>query len=66
MNLGQQLRESNIRGALLIAASLPRNKDGVPRYSRNKELAKWQAAVWVLSEELKRHVPQSEPTNEKA
>jgi len=59
MNLGQQLRESNIRGALLIAATIPRSKDGVPRYSRNKELAKWQAACWVLSEELKRHAPRT-------
>lgn len=57
MNLGQKLRESNVRGALLIAASIPRNKDGVPRYSRNKEVAKWQAACWILSEELMRHVP---------
>jgi hypothetical protein len=60
MNLGQKLRESNVRGALLIAATIPKSKDGVPRYSRNKELAKWQAAVWILSEELMRHVPTSE------
>lgn len=57
MNLGQKLRESNVRGALLIAATIPKNKNGVPRYSRNKELAKWQAAVWILSEELMPHVP---------
>jgi hypothetical protein len=55
MNLGTQLRESNIRGALMIAATIPKSKYGVPRYSRNKELAKWQAVAWVLSEELKRH-----------
>ena len=60
MNLGQQLRESNLRGALLIAGALKRNEDGVPRYSRNKELARWQAAAWILAEELKRHVPTPE------
>lgn len=58
MNLGQRLRESNIKGALTIADTIPRNKDGVPRYSRNKELAKWQAAVWILAREFRELTPQ--------
>lgn len=51
-NLGTRLHEANIKGALAIVAALPRSKDGVPRYSRNKELAKWQATSWILAQQL--------------
>jgi hypothetical protein len=57
MNLGSKLRESNVKGALAIADRIPRNTDGVPRYSRNKELAKWQAAVWILAQEVRQFQP---------
>ena len=55
MNFGQQLRNDNLKRALEIVDSLPGNKDelGIPRYSRNKELAKWQAAAVCLADELR-------------
>lgn len=49
-SLGQQLHDANVSRALLIAEGLPRSKDGLPKYSRNKELAKWQAAAYCLAE----------------
>lgn len=52
MNLGKKLRAANIKGSLDLVMSLPTNEHGVPRYSRNKELAKWQAAAHTLAVEL--------------
>jgi hypothetical protein len=56
MNLGEQLRTGNLKRALEIVDSLPKHKDelGGPRYSRNKELAKWQAAAVSLAQEVRR------------
>lgn len=55
MNLGQQLHDANLKRALEIVDSLPKPKDGLggPRYSRNKELAKWQATAFCLAQELR-------------
>lgn len=56
MNLGEELRTGNIRRALEIVDGLPQHKDGLggPRYSRDKALAKWQAAAVVLAQEVRR------------
>lgn len=53
MNLGQRLHDDNLKRAFEIADSIPKSADGVPRFSRNEELAKWQAAAYFLAEELR-------------
>lgn len=60
MNLGQQLREENVKAALDLVMSLPANEHGVPRYSRNKDLRKWQAEAHTLAVEL-RGFPLTQP-----
>jgi hypothetical protein len=56
MNLGEQLRTGNLKRAWGLVDSLPQHKDelGGPRYSRNKDLAKWQAAAVSLAQEVRR------------
>jgi hypothetical protein len=52
-NLGMKLRLANLEGALRLVDSIKTNEHGVPRYSRNKELAKWQATAWILAQSLR-------------
>lgn len=53
--LGETLRTGNLRRALEIVDSLPRDEMGVPRYKGRKELRMWKAVAFTLAEELRRY-----------